>query len=112
MQLQRLTDSAARNSPSARRSATANLVAFAGFDVFLGLGRFDVKTWAQDNQPVLTTEGCGCSWRCSSPENNLPDIEVVFDTASKQLNAKGITDVPSGKCDAVGKLLKAKRDWG
>ena len=87
----------------------ANPVALAGFKEFPGLRKFDLKKWAEEDQPVLTTEG----WMklvMLIASKNFEDFSVVFETAKTQLGKKGITYVPSGKSDAVGELLMAKFD--
>ena len=82
----------------------------ARFDVFPVLGRLGLKTWEEENHPVLTTKG----WLqlvIRIANNNLTYLQQVFNMAKKQLNAMGITYVPSGTRDAVGELLMAKNDW-
>ena len=85
-----------------------NPVALAGFDVFLGLGRFDLRRWAEDNGPVLTTEGWLKLVVLIALKNHA-DLQDVLGTANEQLKQLGITYCPSGKEDAAGELLMAKR---
>ena len=62
----------------------ANPVAMAGFDHFPGLGYFDLKKWAQENQPVLTTTGW-LKLALKVAENDLEHLIDVFNVARDEL---------------------------
>ncbi len=86
----------------------ANPAALAGFEVFPGLGKFDLRQWEEDNGPMLSTEG----WLklvMLIASSNFADLEEVFDAADVQLKLSGIAHRPIGKKDAAGQLLMAKR---
>ena len=84
----------------------ANPVALAGFDVFPGLGRFDLKRWGEDDQPKLTTVGW-LKLALQAFQSNLVKLQPVLETTQSELGTVVISHVPSGKSDAVGDLLMA-----
>ncbi len=86
----------------------ANPVALAGFEAFPGLGKLDLRRWEEDNGPVLTTEGW-LNLATLAASNNFAELQEVLDTADEQLKLFATTYCPSGKKDAVGELLMARR---
>ena len=76
-----------------------NPVVLVGFDVFPGLGWFDLERW-EDDQPQLTTVGC-LKLALQAFQNNLAELPAVLKTTQSELGTVIISHMLTGKSDAV-----------
>ena len=68
----------------------ANPVELAGFENFPGVGHFDLKRWAEENQPVWTTVGW-LKLAIQVAENDLENLLDVFEVARTELRKAGVS---------------------